>query len=293
MCAGWIKLHRDTKHWQWFKDPFTLQLFIYILISANYEDKYWNKILIKRGELITSLEHLSDGTGLTHRKIRTILDNLYLSGEIEKVNKHGDKRFTHLKVCNYSSYQENTESSNNQITFKQQSNNNQITTTKEYKNIRNKEEYISNKLDMVNFSNFQIQDVEIPKSKKRKSYLDKVNHLNFEDDSIYFQIGIALGKAIASKSELSRSINEMNKQELARQIYYMEKIKHYELEDIKANIIFLKEFDKFPATEIFSVGGFNRFYNILNEKRKKYGNNGFNYDTSAAITEFFSRAREN
>lgn len=275
MCAGWIKLHKKMTKWQWFKHSNTLQLFIYVLITANYEDKYWGNVLVKRGELITSLGHLAEGTGLSVQQVRTALENLYSSGELirqEKNNKH----FTHLTICNYSIYQENTESSNNQITIKQQSNNNQITTTKEYKNIRNKEEYISNKLDMVNFSNLpenEVVSLENIQPKRRQSFLAKYKDLKFAEDTNEYKLGLSLGKALASKNDL-KDLTDFNKQELARVIYHLTKTKNYDIEDIASNINFLKNYDKYPADRISTITTFNQFYKELNQvrKNKNYGN---------------------
>jgi biotin operon repressor len=127
---GFIKIHRKILDWQWFRDGNTLKLFLYILLNANYEDKMWNGILIKRGELATSIEHLSNGTGLTYQQIRTCLKRLEATGEIFKksTNKH-----TLIAVRKYNDYQD---INNKPITNKEQTNNKQITTTKEYKEIK-------------------------------------------------------------------------------------------------------------------------------------------------------------
>lgn len=55
-------------NWEWYQDGNTCRLFIHLLLLANYEDKYWQGQLIKRGQLVTSLEHLSDDLGLSVQK---------------------------------------------------------------------------------------------------------------------------------------------------------------------------------------------------------------------------------
>ena len=49
---------------------------------ANHEDQKWEGVTIKRGQRVTSYQHLADETGLTYQKVRTALNNLKSTGEI-------------------------------------------------------------------------------------------------------------------------------------------------------------------------------------------------------------------
>ena len=57
--SGWIKLHRSFLNWEWWDDPNTTRLLIYLLCSVNYERKKWRGQVIEAGTLITSWDKLS------------------------------------------------------------------------------------------------------------------------------------------------------------------------------------------------------------------------------------------
>lgn len=148
MCNGWIKLHRKILDWEWFTSPSTLQLFIYLLLRANKEDKKWRGILIKRGQLVTSAATISEETKLSTQQVRTSLNRLKSTNEITSKTTN---RFTLVTVCKYESYQlyDETEQQTKQQAL-QQTNNKQITNKqqqlKNNKNIRNnkKESILTN-----------------------------------------------------------------------------------------------------------------------------------------------------
>lgn len=148
MCNGWIKLHRKILDWEWFTSPSTLQLFIYLLLRANKEDKKWRGILIKRGQLVTSVATISEETKLSMQQVRTSLNRLKSTNEITSKTTN---RFTLVTVCKYESYQlyEEVEQQTKQQAL-QQTNNKQITNKqqqlKNNKNIRNnkKESILTN-----------------------------------------------------------------------------------------------------------------------------------------------------
>lgn len=148
MCNGWIKLHRKILDWEWFTSPSTLQLFIYLLLRANKEDKKWRGILIKRGQLVTSVATISEETKLSTQQVRTSLNRLKSTNEITSKTTN---RFTLVTVCKYESYQlyEEVEQQTKQQAL-QQKNNKQITNKqqqlKNNKNIRNnkKESILTN-----------------------------------------------------------------------------------------------------------------------------------------------------
>ena len=82
MEDGWIKLHRVFLHWEWFDDPNTLKLFIYLLLSVNYENKRWRGATVKPGQIITSYQHLANELGLTYEQTRRATAKLKRTGEI-------------------------------------------------------------------------------------------------------------------------------------------------------------------------------------------------------------------
>lgn len=105
MEKGFVKLHRKMTEWEWFDDIPTFNLFTKLLFLVNWEDKRWHGQIIKRGEIITSLDHLKDFTKLSKMQVRTSLKKLQSTGEIEVRTTN---KFTHIKVNNYNKYQKIT-----------------------------------------------------------------------------------------------------------------------------------------------------------------------------------------
>ena len=103
MSEGWIKLHRSITDWEWFADAETLKLFLYLLLTANYEDRKWKDITIQRGQLVASLSGLASSLNMSVKKIRVRLNRLADSGTIitEWTNK-----YSVITICNYDSYQD-------------------------------------------------------------------------------------------------------------------------------------------------------------------------------------------
>ena len=73
---GWIKIHRQILNWEWYKDINVKILFIHLLLTANHQEKNWKGQLVKRGQKLTSLQHLANETGLTLQQTRTSLIKL-------------------------------------------------------------------------------------------------------------------------------------------------------------------------------------------------------------------------
>jgi hypothetical protein len=134
MSVGFIKLHRQITEWEWYSDVNTSRLFLHLLVTSNFKDKKWRGIEIKRGQIITSLQNLSDETSLSLRSIRTSLNKLKSTGEVTCKTTN---RFSCITLTKYDSYQDKesiaTHQTTRQVTNKRQSNDNQTTTTKEGK----------------------------------------------------------------------------------------------------------------------------------------------------------------
>ena len=97
-----MKIHRNITDWRWYHNSEMVHLFIHLLLMANYSDKEWENITIKRGQLVTSRQSLSKETGLSEKMVRTLLKKLVQTGEIEmySTNKH-----TLITVTKYDDYQ--------------------------------------------------------------------------------------------------------------------------------------------------------------------------------------------
>lgn len=100
--TGYIKLHRQILEWEWYSDINTKILFLHILLKANFKDMVWRGININRGQLFTSITHLSSEIGISEKQIRTSLKKLKNTNEIDI---QGASNGTMITVCNYETYQ--------------------------------------------------------------------------------------------------------------------------------------------------------------------------------------------
>lgn len=152
---GYIKIHRSLLDWEWWDDINTFRLFMTILLMANWKSKKWHGKRIRRGQLWTSIESLSEKSGLTFQQTRTALDKLISTGEITSRATNEGRLIT---VVNYGVYQSDdagaTNESTNKSTNKQQTYNKPITTTEEREERYKKGEEASATDEMIFFKDF-------------------------------------------------------------------------------------------------------------------------------------------
>lgn len=136
MC--WIKIDRKLLSWEWHNNQAMLTAWIHILLLANYEDKKWHGMIIKRGQLITSSTKLAEILGMTRQNVRTLLTNLQSS---QAINLQTTNKYTLITVCKYDEYQglhkielESNQPANQPANHSQTNHN---IRNKEYKNIDN------------------------------------------------------------------------------------------------------------------------------------------------------------
>lgn len=127
--AGYIRLHRQFLEWEWYSDINVSRLFLHLLLKVNYETKRWQGVEIYPGQIVTSSFHLSAETGLTRQQVRTALDKLKKTGEI---NQRTTSQYTIITILNWDKWQKD----NQQITNEQPTDNQQITTTKKREEIK-------------------------------------------------------------------------------------------------------------------------------------------------------------
>jgi hypothetical protein len=133
MDNGWIKLHRKILEWEWWSDPNTFRVFMYLLLTANHEDKRWQGIEISRGQTVTSLSKLAKECKLTVQSVRTSITHLKSTGELTQ-SQH--RTFSLLTLIKYSDYQSINTPINTKLTRSQHEANNK----QECKNVRMKED---------------------------------------------------------------------------------------------------------------------------------------------------------
>lgn len=140
--AGFVIMHRDILDWEWYQSPTVSRLYFHLILRVNYTDKRWQGILVKRGQLVTSNNHLAIELKLSIQIIRTAIQKLQ---EGKYIGVETTNRFTLITLYNYDKFQSSTSVSNkqntNQKTNKKLSNNEPVTTTKQ----SNKEKKNNNK----------------------------------------------------------------------------------------------------------------------------------------------------
>lgn len=135
----WLKLYVKFLNWEWYTVGNTKDLFLHLLLKANKKDGKWQGIEVKRSQHVTSLQKLSEETGMSIAQVRVALRNLKKTKEIAD---ESHTKFRLITVLNYEHYQGGSKQDDKQMTIKSQSDDNQIATIREGKNIEIKKERI-------------------------------------------------------------------------------------------------------------------------------------------------------
>lgn len=115
--GGYIRLHRQILKWEWWSNPNTFRLFIYLLLKANYQQTKYEGKTLERGQLVTTLPQLATDNQQTIQQIRTSLSHLISTGEITVESNTRNRIIT---VVKYNDYQVDNRQNNRQITDNQQ-----------------------------------------------------------------------------------------------------------------------------------------------------------------------------
>jgi len=121
---GFIKIYRSMLKWEWYEDVNTKAVFLHLLLTANFKDTKWQGITIRRGEVVTSYEHLAKEVNLSVQNVRTALKHLRSTGEITSTSS---AKYTIISINNYDEFQSDNTSQNSQSTNSKQADNIQIT----------------------------------------------------------------------------------------------------------------------------------------------------------------------
>ena len=133
---GWVKLPKEILEWEWYFDDSCKAMLMHLLLRVNIEEKTaFNKVIVKPGEIITSLNRLGIELGKSIQEIRTILKKLTDDGTISILPT---KKYTHIKLEKFNDFANIFYNCNKAFNTKS-------TTTKEYNNINNTN--VTNTLD--------------------------------------------------------------------------------------------------------------------------------------------------
>ena len=80
--TGWVKLYRSFLKWEWYTNPNVMRVFLHLILTANTENKRWQGIEVKRGQVLTSLNHLAANLNMDKHTVKRSLDKLKKTGEI-------------------------------------------------------------------------------------------------------------------------------------------------------------------------------------------------------------------
>jgi len=183
---GYVKLHRQIVEWEWYADSNTFRTFLHLLISANFEDKKWQGVMIKRGQLATSIQHIADPLGISIQNVKTALEKLEKTGEILR---QSTSKFTIITVCKFDSYQggfnDDQQTTNKPLTNDQQTTNKPLTNDQQQRKNDNKDK--NTKED---------KEINIPVSEISISKPQRIWHQEIETYSMYTTLHPELKEAV-------------------------------------------------------------------------------------------------
>ena len=175
MNRGFVTIHRKIVEWEWYSDANVFRVFTHLILTANWEPKKWQGILVERGQKITSIQHIAEETGLTPQSVRTAISKLKLTGEL---TSQSTNKYTIVTLTNYDFYQtmenEVTSKITSNLTNEQQTNNKRVTTTKQL----NKEtiktinkDHVATSCDASVKKEKSVNEVEIPTNLNTPEFL--------------------------------------------------------------------------------------------------------------------------
>lgn len=146
---GWISLHRKLLNASWFSKSDYVHLWIYLLLKANYQDKEIfvgnEKVLIKRGQLLTSRNKLAGVVHVNENKIYRILKCFENEHQIAQHKTH---KYTVITILNYDAYQKVEQDIEQQMNSKRTADEQQMNTNNKYNKDNNiyinNNNYVSN-----------------------------------------------------------------------------------------------------------------------------------------------------
>ena len=102
MNDGYIKLHRSILQWEWWDDPNTTRVFIWLLLNAQWEDSRYHGYDVPRGSLVTSYASIAKNTKISVKAARVAINHLKMTGEVAL---KGQAHFSIVTIVNWDKFQ--------------------------------------------------------------------------------------------------------------------------------------------------------------------------------------------
>ncbi len=100
--STFIKLNRKILKWRWYHDPNTFRIFVHLILKANVTDRDFEHITVHRGQLVTSVAHLSEDLKISAKSVRTALEHLKSTNELTIKTT---SKYSIITVNKYDEYQ--------------------------------------------------------------------------------------------------------------------------------------------------------------------------------------------
>jgi biotin operon repressor len=98
-------MYRSFLNWEWYTDSNTKDVFLHLILTANYESKKWRGITVERGQRVYSAQMLATELKMSRQTIRTAISHLLETGEL---TNYSTPKYSIITVKNYDSYQQLT-----------------------------------------------------------------------------------------------------------------------------------------------------------------------------------------
>lgn len=103
--SGYIRLYRSFLTWEWYTDGITKDVFLHLILTANWEPKKWRGTTVERGQRVYSRASLAREMKVSEQNIRTALNHLISTGE---VTNQATPQYSIITIKNYDLYQQAT-----------------------------------------------------------------------------------------------------------------------------------------------------------------------------------------
>ena len=174
---GWVKLHRKMlDNPIIMKDAEHLAVWMYLLLNATHAEYpalfKGKKITLLPGQLITGCISIGKQLSITESKVRRILNDFIIDGQIDRQTSNKNSLIT---ILNWDVYQNFDGQNDNQVTDKRRTSDGQVTTNKKNKNVKNDKNVINTYSDIPELNAAILEFVKFRKSIKKPMTDNAVN----------------------------------------------------------------------------------------------------------------------